>query len=105
MLHHLTATEWVFRGGRNGEDVAIIRRLEFGDRRKPDVWFRVVAESPRELIGYVRTLEDAAQLAFEYSCALESWQHTRASRLDAREPRPRAAEMAAAYRVAMQQRR
>lgn len=105
ILHHATATEWTFKGGRNGDVTALIRRLEFGDYNRPQVWFRVVTFHGRELVGYVRTLEDAATLAWEYSCALDSWRHEHAARRDESEQMPPAADLARAYRQAMDVRR
>jgi hypothetical protein len=102
--HNATPTEWKYRGGRNRETVAMIRRLEFGDHRSPEVWFRVVTLPDRELVGYVRDLERAATLAFEYACALESWQHERAGRPGVG-VRPSAADLARAYREAQSERR
>lgn len=85
---------------------AVIRRLLKGDPNRPEEWFRVVTWAPaseeRELIGYVRTLHEAAALAWDYQCAYESWRHhLAASRTDAStmaRVRPPAAEMVKFYR-------
>lgn len=101
MLHHVTPTEWSLKGGRNGDVTAVIRRLEFGDYNRPDVWFRVVTWPSRELVGYVRSLEAAAELAWDYSVALQSWQHEHAARRAEGFTRPAAADMTRAYRQAI----
>lgn len=85
---------------------AVIRRLLKGDPNRPEEWFRIVTWAPaseeRELIGYVRTLNEAAALAWDYQCAYESWRHhLAASRTDAADMarmRPPAAEMVKFYR-------
>lgn len=69
--------EWAFKGGRNGNITAIIRRLE--RRQPPTVYFRVVTAAARsedrELIGRYLTLEEAAQAAHEHAVALSAWHH------------------------------
>ncbi len=69
--------EWAYKGGRNGELTAIIRRLE--RRQAPTVYYRVVTAAARsedrELIGRYLTLEEAAQAAHEHAVALSSWHH------------------------------
>lgn len=102
-------TEWVLRQGAAGMSYAVVRRFAFGDPGRPEVWFRVVtwaaASAERELIGWCRTLEAAAKVAWDYRCASESWRHHMASRrVDAATmaaQRPRAAELVRFYRAAM----
>ncbi|WP_313542873.1 hypothetical protein [Leifsonia aquatica] len=102
-------TEWVLRQGAAGMAYAVVRRFAFGDPGRPEVWFRVVtwaaASAERELIGWCRTLEAAAKVAWDYRCASESWRHHMASRrVDAATmaaQRPRAAELVRFYRAAM----
>ncbi len=102
-------TEWVLRQGSGGAPYAVVRRFAFGDPNRPDVWFRVVTWAPqsegRELIGWCRTLEAAAAVAWDHRCAAESWRHHMASRrsdaatMAAR--RPPAAELVRFYRAAL----
>lgn len=102
-------TEWVLRQGAAGAAYAVIRRFAFGDPGRPDIWFRVVTwaatSAGRELIGWCRTLEAAAQVAWDHRCAAESWRHHMASRrVDASAmaaQRPSAAELVRFYRAAM----
>ncbi|MDQ8047306.1 MAG: hypothetical protein REI11_22050 [Patulibacter sp.] len=102
-------TEWVLRQGAAGMAYAVVRRFAFGDPGRPEVWFRVVtwaaASAERELIGWCRTLEAAAKVAWDHRCASESWRHHMASRrVDAATmaaQRPRAAELVRFYRAAM----
>lgn len=69
--------EWTYKGGRNGQLTAIIRRLE--RRQPPTVYYRVVTAAARsedrELIGRYLTLEEAAQAAHEHAVALSAWHH------------------------------
>lgn len=102
-------TEWVLRQGAAGAAYAVIRRFAFGDPGRPEIWFRVVTwaatSAGRELIGWCRTLEAAAQVAWDHRCAAESWRHHMASRrVDAAAmaaQRPSAAELVRFYRAAM----
>ncbi|MBW8872697.1 MAG: hypothetical protein JF618_11255 [Leifsonia sp.] len=102
-------TEWLLRQGTAGEPYAVVRRFGFGDRNRPDVWFRVVTWAPtsegRELIGWCRTLEAAASVAWDHRCASESWRHHMAARrTDAATmaaQRPPAAELVRFYRAAL----
>ena len=102
-------TEWVLRQGAAGAAYAVVRRFAFGDAGRPEVWYRVVtwaaASTERELIGWCRTLEAAAKVAWDYRCAAESWRHHMASRrVEASAmaaQRPRAAELVRFYRAAM----
>jgi hypothetical protein len=102
-------TEWVLRQGAAGEPYAVVRRFAFGDRSRPEVWFRVVtwaaSSSGRELVGWCRTLEAAAKVGWDYRCAAESWRHHMASRrVDAATmsaQRPSAGELVRFYRAAM----
>lgn len=102
-------TEWLLRQGALGAPYAVIRRFAFGDPNRPDVWFRVVTWAPtsegRELIGWCRTLEAAAAVAWDHRCAAESWRHHMAARrVDASTmtaQRPPAAELVRFYRAAL----
>lgn len=102
-IRHAQPVEWTIRTTPMDAPTVIIRKLEFGDHNNPETWFRVVtAVEPekRELIGYCRTLEDAAQAGWDYSLALGSWQHHLAgTRADpATNPKPPAADMLRVYR-------
>lgn len=102
-------TEWLLSQGALGTPYAVIRRFAFGDANRPDVWFRVVTWAPRsegrELIGWCRTLEAAAAVAWDHRCAAESWRHHMAKRRS--DPaamaaqRPSAAELVRFYRAAL----
>jgi hypothetical protein len=99
----------VLRQGAGGAPYAVIRRFGFGDPNRPEVWFRVVTWAPRsegrEFIGWCRTLEAAAAVAWDHRCAAESWRHHMAARrsdaatMAAR--RPPAAELVRFYRAAL----
>lgn len=105
-------TEWLLRQGALGAPYAVIRRFAFGDPNRPDIWFRVVTWAPtsqgRELIGWCRTLEAAASVAWDHRCAAESWRHHMAARrVDAgtmAAQRPAAAELVRFYRAALRRR-
>lgn len=105
-------TEWVLRQGAMGAPYAVVRRFAFGDPNRPEVWFRVVTWAPasrgRELIGWCRTLEAAAAVAWDHRCAAESWRHHMASkRVDAAgmaSQRPSASELVRFYRAALRRR-
>jgi hypothetical protein len=102
-------SEWLLSQGALGTPYAVIRRFAFGDLNRPDVWFRVVTWAPgsegRELIGWCRTLEAAAAVAWDHRCAAESWRHHMAARradtaaLAAK--RPSAAELVRFYRASL----
>ncbi|MFJ3393981.1 hypothetical protein [Leifsonia aquatica] len=85
---------------------AVVRRLLLGDPNRPEVWFRVVTWAPssgdRELIGFVRTLDLAAQLAWDYHCAFNEWRHhlaaRRASVEDMRAQQPSPSELVKFWR-------
>lgn len=83
-LNQARPTEWLMRTTDSQPPYAVIRRLLKGDPNRPEEWFRVVTWAPtsseRELIGYVRTLDEAAALAWDYKCAYESWRHHLAAR-------------------------
>ncbi|PJJ70855.1 hypothetical protein CLV46_0384 [Diaminobutyricimonas aerilata] len=61
-------SEWELRNGWPVEPIAVIRRLEFGPSR--EVWFRAVTWAvrgeERRLIGYTRSFERAAAIAWEH---------------------------------------
>lgn len=103
------AAEWLLRQGTGGHPYAVVRRFEFGDPNKPELWFRVVTwakrSEDRELIGWCRTLDAAAAAGWDHRCAYESWRHhLAASRTDAAtmsRERPPAADMVRFYRAAM----
>ena len=102
-------TEWLLRQGTLGAPYGVVRRFAFGDPNRPDIWFRVVTWAPasegRELIGWCRTLEAAAAVAWDHRCAEESWRHHMAARrVDAATmaaQRPPAAELVRFYRAAL----
>ncbi len=102
-------TEWLLRQGSLGAPYAVIRRFAFGDPNRPDVWFRVVTWAPtsdgRELIGWCRTLEAAAAVAWDHRCAAESWRHHMAARrtdtATMAAQRPPASELVRFYRAAL----
>ena len=102
-------TEWVLRHGSQGAPYAVVRRFPFGDPNRPEVWYRVVTWAPaspgRELIGWCRSLEAAAAVAWDHRLAAESWRHHMAAkRADARTmaaQRPPAAELVRFYRAAL----
>lgn len=106
-------TEWLLSQGALGTPYAVIRRFAFGDLNRPDVWFRVVTWAPRsegrELIGWCRTLEAAAAVAWDHRCAAESWRHHMAKRRSdtatMAAQRPSAAELVRFYRAALTVRR
>lgn len=98
-------TEWVFKGGRNGDETAIIRRIDFGSNQNPTIWYRVVTYSPssaeRQLIGWCKTMDAAQSVAWDYSCAIDSWMHAQAAtRRDHYTPPADPAELVRAYRDA-----
>lgn len=105
-LSQARPVEWLMRTTDSQPPYAVIRRLLKGDPNRPEEWFRVVTWAPgseeRELIGYVRTIDDAATLAWDYKCAFESWRHhLAASRIDAAEMarrQPPAADLVKFYR-------
>ncbi|MFF2054093.1 hypothetical protein ACFVU2_20980 [Leifsonia sp. NPDC058194] len=76
--------EWLLRASESQPPYAVVRRMLMGDPNRPEEWFRVVTYAPtseaRELIGWVRTLEDACQLGWDYKVAFEEWRHDRAAR-------------------------
>lgn len=87
-LNQARPTEWLMRVTDSQPPYAVIRRLLKGDPNHAEEWFRVVTwaqrSEERELIGYVRTLNEAAVLGWDYKCAYESWRHhLAASRTDA----------------------
>ena len=73
------------------------------------MWFRVVTWAPgsegRELIGWCRTLEAAAAVAWDHRCAAESWRHHMAARradtAAMAAKRPSAAELVRFYRASL----
>jgi hypothetical protein len=75
--------EWVMSAGPT-ENYAVIRELDYGNANRPDVYFRVVTWAPtsesRRLVGYTRTLAEAAQLAWDYRRAYAGLRHHYASR-------------------------
>jgi hypothetical protein len=100
----LEPAEWFFRGDRNGGITAVVRRIVLGGYQK-QTWFRVVTYAPasadRELVGWCRTLEDAAHVASDYSNALDSWHQAHANRdKHLWNSPPPAPEMVRAYRDA-----
>lgn len=102
-------TEWLLSQGALGMPYAVVRRFVFGDGNRPDIWFRVVTWAPqsegRELIGWCRTLEAAAAVAWDHRCAAESWRHHMAKRRSdtatMAAQRPSAAELVRFYRAAL----
>ncbi len=102
-------TEWLLSQGALGTPYAVVRRFVFGDGNRPDIWFRVVTWAPRsegrELIGWCRTLEAAAAVAWDHRCAAESWRHHMAKRRSdtatMAAQRPSAAELVRFYRAAL----
>lgn len=102
-------TEWLLSQGALGTPYAVVRRFAFGDVNRPDVWFRVVSWAPRsegrELIGWCRTLEAAAAVAWDHRCAAESWRHhmakQRSDTATMAAQRPSAAELVRFYRAAL----
>lgn len=102
-------TEWLLSQGALGTPYAVVRRFAFGDANRPDIWFRVVTWAPRsdgrELIGWCRTLEAAAAVAWDHRCAAESWRHHMAKRRsDAATmaaQRPSASELVRFYRASL----
>ena len=102
-------SEWVLSQGALGTPYAVVRRFAFGDLNRPDVWYRVVTWAPssegRELIGWCRTLEAAAAVAWDHRCAAESWRHHMAARRSdtatMAAKRPSAAELVRFYRAAL----
>lgn len=102
-------TEWLLSQGALGMPYAVVRRFAFGDPNRPDLWYRVVTWAPssagRELIGWCRTLEAAAAVAWDHRCAAESWRHHMAARRsDAAAmaaERPIASELVRFYRAAL----
>ncbi|MCI0156785.1 hypothetical protein KNO15_08760 [Leifsonia shinshuensis] len=101
--------EWLLSQGALGTPYAVVRRFAFGDANRPDIWFRVVTWAPRsdgrELIGWCRTLEAAAAVAWDHRCAAESWRHHMAKRRSdsatMAAQRPSAAELVRFYRAAL----
>lgn len=116
MLRHMAAEwtpaayarpmEWLLRVSESQPPYAVVRRFLKGDPNRPDEWFRVVTYAPasegRELIGWVRALDAACQLGWDYKCASESWRHhmaaRRASATEMTDTRPSAAELVRFYR-------
>ena len=104
-------TEWVLRQGSQGTPYAVVRWFGFGDPNRPEVWFRVVTWAPRsdgrELIGWCRTLDAAAAVAWDYRCAAESWRHHMAARRTGAAAmaakRPSAADLVRFYRSALRE--
>lgn len=102
-------TEWLLSQDALGTPYAVVRRFAFGDANRPDIWFRVVTWAPRsegrELIGWCRTLEAAAAVAWDHRCAAESWRHHMAKRRSdtatMAAQRPSAAELVRFYRAAL----
>lgn len=102
-------TEWLLSQGALGHSYAVVRRFSFGDVNQPEIWFRVVTWAPRsearELIGWCRTLEAAAAVAWDHRCAAESWRHHLARRRSdtatMAAQRPSAAELVRFYRAAL----
>ncbi len=111
-MANATPTEWTLRQGAMGAPYAVVRRFAFGDPNRPDVWYRVVTWAPasqgRELIGWCRSLEAAAGVAWDHRCAAESWRHHMASKRVNAEAmaaqRPSAAELVRFYRAALRRR-
>lgn len=77
----LEPSEWFLRPSKTESPVAVIRRI---GQRAPnglteEVWFRVVTwavrSEDREMIGWCRTLEAAADAGWDYTLALRSWMH------------------------------
>ncbi|MFZ4894622.1 hypothetical protein ACL9RL_09245 [Plantibacter sp. Mn2098] len=96
--------EWELTDDGADSPYAVIRKLTYGRLGNREYWFRLVTWAPtseaRELIGYWRTLEDAAAAAWDYSSASRGWQHhLAAGRKDARDyPRPTARALLDHYR-------
>jgi hypothetical protein len=103
----LEPAEWYLRTARTENPDAVIRRLSTWslDQRTETVWYRVVTwarrSEDRELIGWCRTLEAAAQAAWDHHLALNSWQrHSASPRYDTPPPKPPATELLRVYREA-----
>lgn len=98
--------EWYLRVAESQPPYAVVRRIPKGDPNRPEDWYRVVTYAPtsqaRELIGWVRTLDAACQLGWDYKCAHESWRHhmakRRASDSEMAAAKPPAAELVRFYR-------
>lgn len=98
--------EWLLRVSESQAPYSVVRRFLLGDPNRPDEWYRVVTYAPtsdaRELVGWVRTLDAACQLGWDYKCAYESWRHhmakRRASDAEMVAAKPPAAEMVRFYR-------
>lgn len=98
--------EWFLRVSESQPPYAVVRRIPKGDPNRPEDWYRVVTYAPtsegRELIGWVRTLDAAAQLGWDYKCAFDSWRHHMAERRASDEEmtasRPSPVDMVTFYR-------
>lgn len=77
-------TEWLLRVSESQPPYAVVRRFLKGDPNRPEEWFRVVTYAPmseaRELIGWVRSFEQACALGWDFYRAFESWRHDLAAR-------------------------
>ena len=78
-VQSLVVDEWHLRAGITGLPAIIIRRLEFGERGAPEIFYRAVtfAQTPedRRLVGYFASLEDAAAAAWVYINAVDAERH------------------------------
>lgn len=105
-MAHARPSEWLLRVTESQPPYAVVRRFLYGDGNRPEEWFRVVTWAPtseaRELIGWVRTLDAACALGWDYQCAAQSWRHHQAARrVDAgtmAATRPPAADLVAFWR-------
>ncbi|WP_223690125.1 hypothetical protein [Leifsonia poae] len=99
-----TPVEWAMTAVGGLQPYAIIRRLVVGDGKTREEWFRVVTAAPRSedrvLIGYWRTLDDAASAARDFSIALADWQrHIAGTGRQDTTPEPAPAELLRFYRA------
>lgn len=76
--------EWVMQAAPGQPPYAVIRLIGFGDPSRPELFYRVVTWAPasdgRRLLGYCRSLTEAAELAWDFKLAYASLRHHVASR-------------------------
>jgi hypothetical protein len=75
--------EWELRASDHTDPVGIIRRLQHGRGSQIEIRYRAVtwasSSSERKLIGYYRTLDDAAQAAWSSHLTRSAAQHRAAA--------------------------
>ena len=78
-VQSLVADEWHLRAGITGLPAIIIRRMEFGERGSPEIYYRAVTFAStsvdRRLVGYFPTIEGAAAAAWAYMNAVDAERH------------------------------